>query len=318
MYFSLATVLPGTVLLAFVKVPGGLGPLLQLAGGLAFFGCMLGEHRATSKGHSIALPQLFPLLATGWLLLGLTAQLAGYSQTLALNLTVWGFAPLFIIGVGLRMHPAMLGQPTPSAAVQAGILILWNLGMLNFLGAPWPADLGFLGAAGLLHAGLRPLLPGRRPSRSPSWLQGYIRLAYAWLAVACLLRVALDLGWQGPGVGGATQHALASGFILTMMMGMGFRLVPSFEGQELRSIHIPRLCLVLLGGSTVLRVAAQSLLGSVDAARSLAPWAGLGQASAVLLFALALLDVMLRGPAASSRAGLAATIERPTVDVATT
>jgi hypothetical protein len=156
---------------------------------------------------------------------------------------VWGFACLFALGLGQRMHPALLGQPAPPTWIRRSVWVVWNLGLL--LGSPAPLLL----AACLQVRGLSVF---RRRSRAVTrpWLAASLQAAYAWLLLACLL-----------GVLGApmslTRHALATGYLMTLLLAMAWRLVPALD----RRPPIPGPVTVL--GSwqlaTVFRLTSQAL-----------------------------------------------------------
>ena len=109
-----------------------------------------------------------------------------------------------------------------------------------------------------------------------------------WLLVACLGRLAV--AWPGGPAqwAGAVKHAHASGFVLTMMVGMGLRLVPAFERKPLAWPPARWLCLPLLSLGGMLRLAGQA--GTWPGV--LLPGAVL-QTAAVLLFVGVLLVTML-------------------------
>lgn len=170
-----------------------------------------------------------------------------------LELVLWGFLSLYILGVGLRVHPAMLNRTPPPAWVQWTVLGLWNLGLvLSF----WPnlaalSSLSWTAASLMLVCFLRPWALG--PSKHDWPLPAYLGCSYGWLVVACVGRLLAPEGWAG-----AVKHAHASGFVLTMMVGMGLRLVPAFERKALAWPVARRACLWLLTLGTLLRVLGQS------------------------------------------------------------
>ncbi|MBX3171203.1 MAG: NnrS family protein [Candidatus Eremiobacteraeota bacterium] len=216
-----------------------------------------------------------------WLLAALALNVWGAPAARVLELVLWGFLSLYILGVGLRVHPAMLNRTPPSARVQWTVLALWNLGLvLSF----WPAlqfwcALSWTVASLLLVLCLRPWPRG--PNKHDWPLPAYLGWSYAWLVTACLGRLLGPDSWAG-----AIKHAHASGFVLTMMVGMGLRLVPAFERRTLAWPSARRLCLWLLAAGTVLRV-----LGQAGLLPGLLVPGGVLQFSALFLFVAALVDL---------------------------
>lgn len=213
-----------------------------------------------------------PYLVSGslWLLAGIL--------TGRYDLVLWGFATLFVLGLGQRMHPALLGQPALPRWARPTIAILWNLGLL----LQQPALL--LLAASLHCAGLRVFRAALRPGRLAWDLRSYLRLSYAWLLVACLMAVL-----QAPP--SLTRHTLASGFLLTMMAGMALRIVPALERRAITAPGRPALILLGLQLGAILRLGAQAAgLSQVMAL------GGLVQLLAVTTFAIVLWQTMRPQP----------------------
>lgn len=159
------------------------------------------------------------------------------------DVALWGFACLFALGMGQRMHPALLGQPAPPRWIRRAVWMLWNLGLI--LAAP-----GLLLLAACLQVrGLRVFGLGHKPTARP-WLATSLKASYAWLLLACVLAVV------GAPVS-LTRHALATGYLMTLLLAMAWYLLPALDRR-------PRFPgpVTLLGGwqmATVLRLTAQSL-----------------------------------------------------------
>src|ERR1051325_6327486 len=69
----------------------------------------------------------------------------------------------------------------------------------------------------------------------------FIRLAYLWSVLAALLGVLASLFDHHHGFWGASRHALTVGFLATMVVAVGQRVLPHFAA--LRSLFSPRLML---------------------------------------------------------------------------
>ncbi len=223
-----------------------------------------------------------PLLLLSWpygiYLVSATLWLLAAVLTGSYDFTLWGFATLFVLGLGQRMHPALLAQPAVPRWARPTIVILWNLGLLTDL----PALL--LLAAALHCAGLRVFRVSLRPARLAWDLRAYLRASYAWLLVACLLAVL-----QAPP--SLTRHTLASGFLLTMMAGMALRIVPALEK---RAIIAPGRPALILAG---LQVGAVTRLGAQAAGQpALTALGGLVQLLSLAFFAVTLWQTMQPKP----------------------
>lgn len=214
-----------------------------------------------------------------WLLL---AVLQGRPTETA-DLVLWGFAAMYVAGIGLRVHPQMLGIGVFSPAALGWSVLLWNLGLAGevtgWSQAPWL----LLSGIGLYLVGLGPFRGARLPATDPAWLRHYIKTAYLWLILALAARLSfLLLGSSGFAASG--RHLMASGFLLTMMCGMGFRLIPLFENRPLVWKSAPHIVWAFLAVGNVCRTVGQST--------SQLLLFGLGasiQACAALTFSLALL-----------------------------
>lgn len=233
--------------------PLSLWPWLQFLAALIFVASVV-SHRTPAatvlrnRAHSH-----FLRWGSLWLLLALLLNGLGTPIERVFELVLWGFLSLYIVGVGLRVHPSMLNRRAPPETVQWAILLLWNAGLVASFGpslqivaaACWSV------ASLLLMFYLRPWSLGLSNHDWP--LTSYFSWSYGWLLVACLGRLLGPESWAG-----AIKHAHASGFVLTMMIGMGLRLVPAFERKPQAWPAARYLCLSLLAPGTFLRVLGQS------------------------------------------------------------
>lgn len=161
----------------------------------------------------------FLLSGTMWLLVARTPE-----QVL------WGFLSLYILGVGLRVHPGLLRVRAPAESLQWCILACWNAGLLTH--NPW-----LFGVCSML------ILLALRP-RPRNLVTASVTASYAWLLIASILNALGDPG---------AKHALGSGFVLLMIVGMAFRLLPAFAGRKAHPAP-GWLCLALLLGGVTVRV----------------------------------------------------------------
>jgi uncharacterized protein involved in response to NO len=81
----------------------------------------------------------------------------------------------------------------------------------------------------------------------------FIYLGYAWLVVAALQPFHADL----PRMTASSRHAMTIGFMLSMMMGVAYRVLPIFNGVNLHSNKLMRVSFWLhaAGTSIVLAMA---------------------------------------------------------------
>jgi uncharacterized protein involved in response to NO len=209
-------------------------------------------------------------------------------------LPVLGFATNAIYGFGIRLIPGLLnvGRLRPRGFT-AG-LVLHNLGLgLLLLGNWW---MGFLGALCMLCAAMSYLagmdLLRSKPSRPIHGVDVrgpvLIRVAFVWLALGlgmvCIQEVFPRLPHPFTG---AWRHALTVGFITTMILGVGQRLVPIFIKQPLASLRLMRVAggLIVIGNAG--RVGLELLtLGGWRWAFRMMGLTGLLELAALGLFAL--------------------------------
>lgn len=262
----------------------GLSPLpvwrwLQFFSGLIFVAGVASHRPPAGTVRRNVAHSHFLRWGSMWLLAALLFHAVNWPVARVYELVLWGFLSLYIVGVGLRVHPAMLGRQAPAAGLQWTVLVLWNLGLFLTFAPPWAgwASSCWLTASLLLVVGLRPWRRG--PARLDWPFTEYLSCSYLWLVLACLGRFGLDFMLCPPGWSGAIKHAHASGFILVMMVGMGLRLVPAFESKPIAWTLARHLCLWLLVGGAALRVAGQASL----LPRALLP-GGVLQMLGVLLF----------------------------------
>ena len=210
------------------------------------------ESTPLTRGHAI-------FLATGslWLLAG--PLLALKDATAALETVLWGFAGLFIAGIGLRVHTGILGIKGIHGRLLAPSAVLWNLGLaLRWTG---PGNLWVVILATGVCLFFWALRPFRKPYLPPAggpWLRPFVRTSYFWLLVAVALTCATALGY--PALAGPARHTLAIGFVITMMMGMGMRMIPAFETKRLPWTNGPWQIYGLVTLGTAIRLPAQTTM----------------------------------------------------------
>ena len=192
------------------------------------------------------------------------------------DLQIHGFALFMILGVGLRMFPALFGFQAPRpVVVRAGLalLVFAVLGeaimfilMRRYGGRMATGGLfGSMLLVAIVSIGLT-LRWGilARPTETDRSIK-FVRAAVIWLHVSMLMLVlapvymfvvlpsvellsqsgrhALEIGFSHA-YGGAVRHAITVGFISLMILGMAAKIVPTLNGvdiRQLRSLWIPFL-----------------------------------------------------------------------------
>jgi hypothetical protein len=212
-----------------------------------------------------------------------------------------GAAASWVFGVGRRLFPLSLGWRVrrrldrPAFVLYQSAAVAWCVGAwpapalssvrLAAAVALPPAVLLVAATLGLFH---RP----ERPGRDEGYAR-YVRTAWTWLfvgvAAASLMTFAAARDGSYPPLLGLdfVRHTLALGFATQMLMGVGCRFVPVFNGTRLWSARAHAACFWLLNAAVVLR----GLEGVIAAGYWPRAWpllaaAGPPAVAAVVLFAL--------------------------------
>jgi hypothetical protein len=303
---------PSLAIVAFVLMVGGLilrtvgiaaagtwGPAatLALAGGLMqiaavyiFTGQLLATFRRS--GARVEAYVGFVFAALGWFVVSslfsvwhswhtmnardldeLIWAVATYQAPLR-DLQIHGLALFMILGVSLRMLPALYGLARVPERRAWWALALLSTAVAGesvvFLVYRWTGNR--LVAAGLLlnwlamaAAALMIAGPWRLWRRLPEndRTGKFIRAAYAWLAVALAMLISTPAYHWLAGVAfshayfGATRHAITVGFVSLMIMGMAAKVVPTLNGADPRTLSRLRGPFLLVNLGCLLRVTMQ-------------------------------------------------------------
>jgi hypothetical protein len=254
-------------------------------------------------------PQLwygFVLATVGWLLVWAVADLllrmqfvgqpiiSAAGRDLLIVLPVLGFAANAIYGFGIRLIPGLLNITRLRPWYFAAALVLHNAGLCAFL---VPMDVLRIAGAGLMLAGAVLYVMGMNwlrssPSRTIYGVdeRGHllVRVAFAWLVIGLAMVLGEQLfPWLPRAYGGAWRHALTVGFITTMILGVGHRLIPIFLRQPLASPPMMIASMVLIIVGNILRVGLQlATIGEWQWTYSLIGLSGVLELSALMLFSL--------------------------------
>lgn len=202
------------------------------------------------------------------------------------DLQIHGFALLMILGVGLRMFPALFGFRAPKPAIVHGGLVLLIAAVLGeatlFIlmrryGTPWAVGgmYGFMLLLAVVSIGLT-LRWGvwARPTETDRSIK-FVRAGVIWLHVSMLMLVlapvymylilpsvaglsqsgqrAVEIGFSHA-YGGAVRHAITVGFISLMILGMAAKVVPTLNGVDIRQLRSLWLPFILVNTGCFMRV----------------------------------------------------------------
>ncbi|MGO8903495.1 MAG: DUF1858 domain-containing protein [Isosphaeraceae bacterium] len=308
---------------------------LALAGGLmqiTAVGLFVGQLLVTFRRSGAAVEAYvgFVIAALGWFLLSsvfsvwhswhtmtapnldaLTWSIATYQAPLR-DLQIHGLALFMILGVSLRMLPAIYGLPrVPERRAW------WVLGLLTtavagetivFLVYRWTGN--HLIAAGLIPtwaimtmAVLMISLPWRlwRPMPEPDRTGKFVRAAYTWLPVSLVMLMMMPFYNRLVGVGfshayfGATRHAITVGFISLMIMGMAAKVVPALNGVDPLTLSNLRGPFLLVNLGCFLRVTMQVATDWTHYAYPPIGMSGVLEVTGLAWWGLGLAVVMRRG-----------------------
>jgi uncharacterized protein involved in response to NO len=216
--------------------------------------------------------------------------------------TVWGFSA--------RWLPVFLGLKPLRERWLRYALLLSIAGVLLAVTGFTPAAHWFLiAAAALAVAAFRLLEQPAQKAKTAGvhpWFPAFVRIAYAWMAMAAALGVCAVYYDHAHGWIGASRHALTVGFVSIMVFAIGQRVLPAFAGM--RVLYSPRLmlaCLLLLNLGCMLRVSSEILAyeNYWPLAWHVLPWSAVLELSAVTVFAANMLFTFKQSPAHLRAAG---------------
>ncbi len=190
------------------------------------------------------------------------------------DMQIHGMALFMILGVSIRMLPAMFGVPRIgerrawwafvilAGAVVAEIVIFL---VYRWTGIHALAAMLMLPWIMLVIGVLMVALPWRlwRPTPTCDRSAKFIRAAYGWLALSLVMLLLLPVYQVVSGIAfshayyGSIRHAITVGFISLMIMGIAAKVAPTLTGHEPRGeLWLP---FVLVNLGCFLRVSTQTL-----------------------------------------------------------
>jgi hypothetical protein len=242
-------------------------------------------------------------------------------RQLLMELAIFGFALNSIYGFGQRLLSGLVGSATPRGGLIEAAFGLHNGGvglLLLAYAGPWPV-LDALGvsavAAGALAyaAGMRGFRRVRRstprPEVGPPLLARHVQLAFFWLLTGMALLLGGD--WYAAGWGhepphsylGAVRHALTVGFMTTLILGVGQRLLPVLGHTLLAWQRLVAPTFLLIAVGNLWRVAAELATPLSAAAFTVLPYSAVLELAALGLFTANALRTMWPAAARPLRAG---------------
>lgn len=299
-----------------VLVP--LGGILELAAFLIFFS-VVSQHRPKDSSQKGLEP---------WVWVVMTATL-GFLSSLAVNLGLsleasfrgvdpafphgadqrylallgWGFLVPFVWGFSAKWMRVFLGLRAFRTRLLYGTVVANLAGVaLALFGRFTSATLLFLFAVALSIVAIRIFETSEQEAKIKGIHKSFpvfVRIAYGWLLVAAGLGVAANFFDTSGGFWGASRHALTVGFVSTMVLAVGQRILPAFAGMRL--LWSPRLMfagLFILTIGCTLRVSSEVLAyqGYAAWAWHVLPVSALTELTALSVFATNLLCTFLLQP----------------------
>jgi uncharacterized protein involved in response to NO len=311
-----------------------LGPVSGIALVLAavlFFGFLLhrvARNLGTPWGRFIAAAGVWMVVWAGTTLLlrgGASSDGPGAfgesMRQLLIDLAIFGFALNAIYGFGQRFLSGIVGSGTPRIAAIQSAFWLHNGGvvLLAATHAGCLPQAGILGisataAAACLYAvGMRGFMRVRRTTARPEagqqMLARYVQLAFFWLLVVMVMLVAADLYGRVRDAPlphaflGAARHGLTVGFMTTLILGGGQRLLPILGHILLPwpQLVLPIFWMIAVGN--LLRVLTELAAPLSTVAFALMPISAVLELSALALFTANALRTLWPAPDPLLRTG---------------
>jgi hypothetical protein len=295
---------------------------------LAFLLGQLRRHGHTTWGRLIVAAGIWMLVWAGvTLVLRCRAPAEGpgaYGESmrqLLMDLAIFGFALNAIYGFGQRLLSGIVGSGTPRAGAIEATFWLHNAGVALLLlghasGAAFAGSLGIavLAAGAFSYAvGMRGFVRVRRSTPRPevgqALLRRYVQLAFFWLLVGMTMLLIADLYWGVRGLTpphaylGAVRHALTVGFMTTLILGVGQRLLPILGHTLLPWPQLVPPTFLLIAVGNLLRVLTELATPISTAAFILMPFSAVLELSALALFSANTLRILWPAPDPLLRTG---------------
>lgn len=240
------------------------------------------------------------------------------------DLQIHGFAMLMILGVGVRMFPALFGLAAPGPKLVKHALILLILAVVcesaffiimrrsgNYTWAiPMYTAMVILAGASIaltFRWGLLARLTERDRSTK------FVRIAVAWLHTSMIMLVLAPLymrfilpaaaslsesGRAAANIGfshayyGSVRHAITVGFISMMIIGMAAKVVPTLNGVDIRCLRPLWVPFALVNVGCLMRVSFQIATDFGEWAYPIAGVSGLLELTGIAVWGIHLWRIM--------------------------
>jgi hypothetical protein len=229
---------------------------------------------------------------------------AAYGESmrqLLMELAIFGFCLNAIYGFGQKLLSGIVGSATPRGGAVEATFWLHNAGVALLAAARLgPAFAALPGVAALAAGafsyafGMRGFVRVRRTAARPEvgqrLLGRYVQLAFFWLLAGLVLLLAAELYWGTRGLEpphaylGAVRHGLTVGFMTTLILGVGQRLLPILGHTLLPWPRLALPTLLLVGAGNLLRVLAELATPVSAAAYAVLPPSAVLELAALVLF----------------------------------
>jgi len=174
--------------------------------------------------YAILAAFVWPLYAAGWI---------PYPATLHWTLMVQGFLHCFVLGFLMTAMPAFLHAEKTRAwelSVAVGAMVLF--GVFAFAGLVVAAQVAYLVTlAVLVQAGVR-RVPRRRGDPAEEFL--FVVLGFAFAVVGAVMGIGVSAGWWEEPAPRFALHLFTKGMMLSIVLGLGGLLVPTFSAMRER------------------------------------------------------------------------------------
>jgi hypothetical protein len=232
------------------------------------------------------------------------------------DMQIHGMALCMILGVSIRMFPAMFGLPqTPAKRAWIALALLtsavageciifvayrwsgWHV-IAAFLMVPWIMLVIGCAMIALPWKLWRPMPVSDRSAK-------FVRAAYAWLAISLLMLLALPAYMKAVHIPfshafyGAIRHSITVGFVSLMIMGVAWKVVPMLNGIDPRRLSPLWGPFLLANVGCTLRVLSQSLTDIYPEAFKIIGFSGVLEVIALTWWSIAMLGLLLRQRGAS-------------------
>jgi hypothetical protein len=232
-------------------------------------------------------------------------------RMLLIQFGVFGFAMNSIYGFGQMLLPGLLRLGKVSNRATTGAIAMHNAAtlLLCLATAKMAGTLATVAGAMLLVAAAATFaiahrgFVGRvrtsyRDEQGHAPLDWYPPLAFGWLGVSLLLLsggVIFELATKRAlphAYTGAVRHALTVGFMTTLILGVGQRLIPVFDRTVLAMPRLAAPTLILIAAGNLLRVSSELAALVTSAAFVVMPISGVMEWCALALFTISMLATM--------------------------